>query len=250
MNFEVKELKNNDQGAIDLIVNNHYLKRKPPIKHLFGLFENNLLVGVITYSLPCRALTQKFNNKILELTRLFILDDTPKNSESYFISRTIKMLKEKNEYDLLVSYAQIDANHVGIVYQATNWLWCGFSQKSKDPIIKGYEGQHPRNIFSKFKTMKKLREVIGEDLVYSFPRSRKVRYFYILNPYKKIKKELLSTLKKEYELQSGKPNTKNSFFKEIYEQDMINKKILKENKIKNKIWKEIIEQKLIKEKNE
>ena len=76
---------------------------------------------------------------VLELTRLWIEDGTPKNTESFFISQCLKRACR----EIIVSFAQIDAGHVGTVYQATNWYYTGLSAKFKDPIHLGeFKGQH------------------------------------------------------------------------------------------------------------
>ena len=65
--------------AMEIIVKNHYLHRKCPCSHSFGLYErnNNRLVGVIVYGTPSSAplrkgvcgVDERFN--VLELTRLW-----------------------------------------------------------------------------------------------------------------------------------------------------------------------------------
>jgi hypothetical protein len=79
----------------------HYAHQLPAvIMHSFGLFLNDVLVGVCTYSPPPRMYnngTNLFKNgmevKTFELSRLCINEGLPKNILSYFVSGTFKLLK-------------------------------------------------------------------------------------------------------------------------------------------------------------
>ena len=55
-------------------------------------------------SMPATA--AKYNpinpDKCLELRRLVCIDDTPKNTESYFIGRTFKLLKQTTDMEVIV----------------------------------------------------------------------------------------------------------------------------------------------------
>ena len=72
-------------------------------KHTFCLFRPgnfNIpeMVGICVYTRPAGpSAAQKYYpenpDAVLELRRLCLIDDTPKNAESFFVSRTIKYLK-------------------------------------------------------------------------------------------------------------------------------------------------------------
>ena len=64
------------------------------------------------------------NKYILDLTRMVLNNDMPKNSESWFLSRNIKYLKQ-TDIKYLITYADTYENHSGIIYQATNWIKYG-----------------------------------------------------------------------------------------------------------------------------
>jgi hypothetical protein len=71
---------------------------------------------------------------------------------------------------ILLSYADGEQNHVGYVYQATNWIYCGLSAKFKDRTLAGYNDHRsvPR---AKLKGPNVIRK----------ERSRKHRYVMFLN---------------------------------------------------------------------
>ena len=97
--------------------------RSPP----FTLFPIPLLIGVIAF---CNPISERVKMSIFgptmkkhvtELTRLHVLDITPTNTESYFISRALKLLKKDQRHiKAVVTYADPTAGHNGTIYRATN----------------------------------------------------------------------------------------------------------------------------------
>ena len=193
--------------AMELVVKNHYLHRKCPCSQAFGLFEyseantdlfnNERIAGVVIYGTPSSSSLRKgicgveesFN--VAELTRLWIEDGTPKNTESYLIGNTLKLVNK----EIIVSYAEIQQGHLGIVYQATNWLYTGLSAKRTNWTIEGID-KHCQTIADKY-TAKEIREKYG-DRFKLVDRPRKHRYVY-LNADKRRKRELLKKLKYKLE---------------------------------------------------
>ena len=64
-----------------------------------------------------------------ELMRLWSPDGMPANTESKLISESIKLLPK--EVYLILSFADPNQNHKGIIYQACNFHYCGMSNPSK-----------------------------------------------------------------------------------------------------------------------
>ena len=181
--------------AMDIVVEKHYMHRKGPCSRAFGLFDKqDRLIGVITYGVSASSTLLKGvcgpeeAKNVYELTRLWIEDSTPKNAESYFIGNTIKTLDRQ----IIVSFSEIAQGHIGTVYQASNFLYCGLSAKFRDPKVKGLEHRHHTS-YAHGINMAQVREKYGAENVYYVDRSRKHRYVYI-NAKKKRRKELLSKL--------------------------------------------------------
>jgi hypothetical protein len=185
----------NYKTAMELVVENHYLHRKCPCSFAFGLFckQSKSIVGVIIYGTPSSAplrsgvcgLDEKDN--VIELTRLWVKDGTPKNTESFLIGNTINKVNK----EIIVSYAEIKQGHIGIVYQATNWIYTGLSAKRTNWAIEG-NNKHCQTIADKY-TADEIRERYG-DKFSLVDRPRKHRYIYFnCNP--KRKKELLGKLR-------------------------------------------------------
>jgi hypothetical protein len=193
--FYIKEI--DYSLAMDIIVKNHYLHRKAPCSRAYGLFnKQNEIKGVIVYGVSASSTLLKGicgedeKNNVYELTRLWISDEVPKNGESFLIGNTIKLLNR----EIVVSFSEIDQGHVGTVYQATNFLYCGLSAKFKDPKVKGLEHQH-HCTYAHGMTMAQVKEKYGEENVYYVDRPRKHRYVFFNANSKKRKKELLGKLK-------------------------------------------------------
>jgi hypothetical protein len=176
----------------------HYAKRFPSITYAFGMFQNNELIGIVTYGTPPSSTLRRgvagddYIDKILELNRL-VLKYNRKNEASRLISKSLKMLPES----VVVSFADTEQGHVGYVYQACNFMYTGLSAKRTDWKIKGKEHLHGQTIADEFRGIenraKAIRQKYGDDF-YLKERSRKHRYVYIVGS-KTFKKKALKSLK-------------------------------------------------------
>jgi hypothetical protein len=194
--WSVERIDNATAQAI--VVANHYLHRKAPCSSAFGLFDPlGRLWGVVMYGTPSSSSLRaglagiEEANNVIELTRLWIDDDAPKNGESFLIGRSVRMAGK----DIVVSFADTAQNHFGVVYQATNWLYTGLSAKRTDWTVEG-EDKHGHTWADKYSAAE-MRETFGDRFTLQ-PRSRKHRYIF-LNGSKSRKKQLLSKLRYKIE---------------------------------------------------
>lgn len=166
------------------LLNKHYLKRMPPLSIAFGAFYKDDLIGVLTFGKPpsnalCRGVCgDDFSSKVFELNRLYTIDSAPKNTESRFISYALKQLKDKNL--IIISYADKAMNHSGYIYQATNWMYTGFTQSRTDIYVG--KNNHSKNYTPE-----------QQSFVVRSVRSQKHRYIYICGD-KRFKKSVLENL--------------------------------------------------------
>ena len=127
------------------ILRKHYARRMPSVSYAFGLYESGILVGVCTYGMPaspflCMGVCGKENkDRVIELNRLCIETKT-KNAASVLVGRSLALLPGPM---VVVSYADTAQDHVGYVYQATNFLFTGTTKERTD--MAGQEGQHSRH---------------------------------------------------------------------------------------------------------
>lgn len=177
------------------MLNIHYAKRVPPLSYAFGLFRDSELVGVITYGQPaspplCKGIAGEENKHlVLELNRL-VLRDNLKNEASRLIAQSLKQIPTPR---IVVSYADTEQDHVGVVYQATNWLYTGCNDPRKDWAVRGRENTHVKALMNEYGSLKALQEAVGDDF-YWRQRSVKHRYVMLLGN-KTEKKALIKALK-------------------------------------------------------
>lgn len=178
------------------ILNKHYAKRMPPITFLFGLIEDNKILGICSFGTPAsNAIRSVYSDyDVIELNRLCVDDGLEKNTLSYFLSQCLKLIPKPT---VIVSYADTSKGHNGYIYQATNWVYTGLSAKVKGYKVKGMEHLHTSTIFDMSRGQKDrgkwLKEKFGDKLYFS-ERDRKHRYFFFCGD-KKQKKDMLNKLK-------------------------------------------------------
>ena len=187
--------------AKDIIITNHYTHKWTSCRYALGLFNNNKLVGVAIYGFPVGRRTVKSissileNSDVLELTRLWINDSEGYNTESWFIGQTFKWLKNNTKIKVLISYSDPNQHHLGIIYQATNWLYQGNKTQLVNSVkvyING-ESLHPRTCVSKYGTINLVKLKKIDFNCFYIQMLQKHRYIYILS--KRNKRIILQTLK-------------------------------------------------------
>lgn len=94
--FKDLQVRHISRADGDWLVQRHYLHKWPAIVlSIFGLFHNNICVGVCVYSAPAIKVNQRYRCSVWELARLWLVDEMPKNSETWFIAKTILLLKKE-----------------------------------------------------------------------------------------------------------------------------------------------------------
>ena len=87
--------------ANDFVKKQHYSNKISATAELhFGCFLEKKFIGVVQYGRPINKylhinlVNDTKWNEFLELNRMVLIDDTPKNSESRILGITIKLIKE------------------------------------------------------------------------------------------------------------------------------------------------------------
>lgn len=179
--------------AESVVSKKHYSKCLGIFWEGFGLFKNDVLIGVCCFGQPSAAI-QKHSFKdrdfrLYELTRL-VVDAGHQNAASFLISQSIKMLKEKK--CAIISYADSAHGHSGIVYQATNWIYTGATVSHDSLYLIDGVPTHPMTIRDKF-GITQIAKWAKENNISKIKPSEKHRYF-IFSGSKKEKKEMLQKL--------------------------------------------------------
>jgi hypothetical protein len=116
-------------------------------KHTFCLFKNGKfdipeMIGVCIYTRPAgpsagQTYYPEAPNKVLELRRLCLIDDTPKNAESFFVGRTLRWLRQNTGWEFVISYADEEQGHKGVIYKASNFKSLGKTSPGKKLEVDG-----------------------------------------------------------------------------------------------------------------
>jgi hypothetical protein len=174
-----------DIVAREVFVRYHYLHSMPACNSLlFGAYDGSgHLVGAMSFGSGPRMMhrlvhgaTQK---DYLVLTRFWMADEMPRNSESRFLGLVFKALR-RTSVRFLVSYADPAAGHVGYIYQATNWIYTG--QPSTRPLLSfGDRVIHSRSVNTVLGSAS-VRRLRGMGLdVRTVEQPGKHRYIYFLD---------------------------------------------------------------------
>jgi hypothetical protein len=194
VNYTVLQIKNEE--TYPWLKKKHYAKRIPHICFAFGLYKDKDLIGVITYGIPasdalCRGICgDNYKHMVLELNRL-CLQENKKNEASILVSHSLKLLPKPK---IIVSYADTSQNHVGYIYQATNFVYTGMSTKRTEWRMKG-SNKHSKTITEQSTLKERIKNT---ELYERVERPRKHRYIYIVAD-KKIKKEIKKNMLYETE---------------------------------------------------
>ena len=121
----------------------------------FALFNGEKMIGAMMYALPSmKSTAAKYNPdnplRCWELRRLCCIDDTPTNTESYFIGQTLKWLRRNTDIEVIISYADLEFEHEGVIYKATNFIHLGKSGGGRVLMVDGKK-YHARSLNQKEK---------------------------------------------------------------------------------------------------
>jgi hypothetical protein len=131
---------------------------------------------------------------------LCCIDDTPTNTESYFIGKTLRWLKQNTDIEVIISYADLEQGHEGVIYKASNFHHLGNNGGGRVLMVDG-KMFHARSMNQKQKPYgRELKrrwnnkdghqwwDSEEKDMYYQDVKAKNI-YVYYLN--KKIKKKLL-----------------------------------------------------------
>jgi len=202
-------------------LNFHYAKSVPVNTFGYSVFnDNNEWCGVVLYGTGANNnLATEYNLKqgnVLELVRMALNGKHESTSKALAIS--LKLIKTKIPLcKLIISYADKDQNHNGIIYQATNFYYVGTSmQNTTDSswIIKD-KRYHGRIISDWVKkkgglnglTRKEFLKKYYDENAIEFITKGKIKYIY---PLDKTLISLCKSLSKPYPKQAVEVHELNS----------------------------------------
>lgn len=156
--------------------------------YCFKLMDGEELIGAMIYGRFAMAnVWKKYGStphESIELRRLCCIDETPKNTESYFIAQTLKWLSKNTPVKTVISYADPEYGHAGIIYQASNFKNIGRTNPGK-VIYYNDKKYHDKAIRTKYKGelkpfAKKLKKALDDGEAYYKKTEGKHIYKYSL----------------------------------------------------------------------
>lgn len=174
----------------------HYARAVPANPLGYNIYnDSGEWCGVILYA---RGATPNIGSPyglavggVLELVRVAL--NGKQEATSQAVALTLKQLhKDVPQCRLIVSYADCDQNHLGTIYQATNWIYEGLSKGDTYFIIKGKK-THRKSVSSRIVTIM-VRRFFDPNAV-SFRSAGKRKY---LMPMDKAMRKQIAPLAKPY----------------------------------------------------
>lgn len=235
---KIRIRKIDKSAAEDMIIKNHYSHKWSLCQVAYGIFfytdkesqffdaPEELLIGCMVFGQPVgRSAAKSVSklitiNEVFELTRLWCADGYGRNIESYSLSKGLELLrKDFPHIKAIITYADVEQNHRGIIYQACNFHYQGNSSLALMPnfsvslVGPPYVWIHSRTVSSTYGSHNV--DILKKKIGHTFWRkkeSTKHRYVYLMGS-KTEKKKILKNLKHEF-----KPYPKASNFSEEIEE--------------------------------
>jgi hypothetical protein len=151
--IEIKVIKST--WIDEWIAAKHYLCCTPPGSRLrLAFYHDNICVGGMLWGRPAARSYEPF--QVLELTRMFLDDICPRNSESRCIGMATKLIRKLfPEVHTLLSYSDPAYGHTGTIYRAVGWSYSGETKGKAWNDRNGIERKNV-SISKKIRWIKKL----------------------------------------------------------------------------------------------
>ncbi|MBO5959309.1 MAG: protein Mom [Lentisphaeria bacterium] len=132
-------------------LNFHYAKSVPSATDSYNVYnENGEWCGVIIFGVGATPhIASPFgmvHGEVMELVRVALNGKQPCTSEC--VGAALRQLhKDEPQVKLVVSFADMDQNHFGTIYQATNWIYLGeMNVGERGGFIVNGKKLHPKTI--------------------------------------------------------------------------------------------------------
>lgn len=122
------------RDAVAFVSALHYSRSAAPGVARYGWVEDGRLLGVSIFDNGNHATRQgvfgpEYASSVFHHHRLAVHPDAPHGSTSGFLAASLRALAADRGALAVVTYADIDAGHVGTIYQATNAVYTGVTTR-------------------------------------------------------------------------------------------------------------------------
>lgn len=163
----------------------HYSHKIPSgklVKH--GVWENGKFIGCVLYGDSANAnmhtpYNLKYEN-VCELRRVALKQH--KHPVTEIVAKSLKFLHRTNPgLEIVISYADKNQGHLGIIYQAGNWFFENETKNVASEIVINGNKFHPRTVYDMYGTssMKWIKDNVDPD-AYRLMTKGKFKYIYPL----------------------------------------------------------------------
>lgn len=155
----------------------------------FAMMSPDVMLGAAIFGPLATTAWKAYNDneqRVTELRRFVCVDDCPRNTETWFLARCLRIMRRKGAWDVVVSYADPEFGHCGLIYQAGNWSYRG--QTNDDTVLIEPSGKrhHSRSLRTRYNGhykpfVRRLREMAARGELEVRPVPGKHIYTYNLN---------------------------------------------------------------------
>lgn len=182
MNSDLKVAFCSHEAAKYACENYHYSQCIPKSKLVkIGVWEDDKFIGAVIFGVGANNnLGKPYGLKSTECCELMRVALRQHESPvTMIVARAISLLKSQSPgLRLIVSFADPEQGHLGIIYQAGNWIYCGRSQASDEYLYKGkrWQGRSFRNKYKGMEHHPDVKVIKGSSKYrYLYPLDRKMR---------------------------------------------------------------------------
>lgn len=176
----------------------HYSKSVPSVSYGYNVYQDGEWCGVILFGVGATPnIASPFGmvqGEVLELVRVAL--NGKQNATSECVAAALHRLHaDAPQIKMVVSFADEDQNHTGIIYQATNWIYLGrYGQGDRAAFIINGKKTHPRTIghAGGVQSLKWVRENFDPNAT-EFHTKGKEKYIFVFN--KRLRKKWLQQAK-------------------------------------------------------
>lgn len=122
--------------------------------YLDAIENKKVMIGALIYGSFGMANVWKNyaenSSDVIELRRLALINSTVRNSESFFIGKSLQWLKKNTTLKKVISYSDLYYGHEGIIYKASNFTKIGETSKGRLINCNG-KLYHDKAIRTKYK---------------------------------------------------------------------------------------------------
>ena len=192
--------------AKEIILKYEWLGTMASTSTHYGIFFDGHIAGAVCFgnNVAANAYINKFfgvrKSELYLLARGACVSWAPKNTNSRLIGQSLRLLAEDDECaKIVIAYADPSAGEVGIVYQATNWIYLGKSRSRTCVVAADGKILHSRK-FSQIGGVRAMKEYVatnvGSKIWHEKDQPKKGRYAFILRDddhavYNKVSKFIL-----------------------------------------------------------